>query len=72
MFLKFLSRLANYRWTDWCISGAGDVLTSCFAENIIYATVNVFVRRFKREARPVLGQWILLPLNLGTIGQQSI
>jgi hypothetical protein len=55
MFLKFLSRLVNYRWTDWCISGAGDVLTNCFAENIIYATVNVFVRRFKREARPVLG-----------------
>jgi hypothetical protein len=52
MFLKFLSRLVNYRWTDWCISGAGDVLTNCFAENIIYATVNVFVRRFKREARP--------------------
>ena len=54
MFLKFLSRLVNYRWTDWCISGAGDVLTNCFAENIIYATVNVFVRRFKRrEGRSV-------------------
>jgi len=45
--------IVNYWWTDWRISGAGDSMTDCFAENIIYATVNVRAGRFKRDAGPV-------------------